>query len=132
MRVNYKNDARPPLLFVSGEHDHLMPPTVQRSNATHYESNTITEVVEFPAVPTSCLRRKAGRKSLTRRSNGHSPTSARPRRRSCKSGVRRVAARSPPRWPAQTRPGIDDTTRLSSRLAIGGGVLVEGSPERFS
>jgi pimeloyl-ACP methyl ester carboxylesterase len=46
--VNYKNDARPPLLFISGEHDHLMPPTVQRSNAKHYKSNTITEVVEFP------------------------------------------------------------------------------------
>ena len=25
-----------------------MPPKVQRSNAKHYKSNTITEVVEFP------------------------------------------------------------------------------------
>ena len=46
--VDYHNDARPPLLFLSGEHDHLMPPKVQRSNAKHYKSNTITEVVEFP------------------------------------------------------------------------------------
>jgi pimeloyl-ACP methyl ester carboxylesterase len=46
--VDYKNDARPPLLFISGEHDHLMPPSVQRSNAKHYKSKTITEVVEFP------------------------------------------------------------------------------------
>jgi pimeloyl-ACP methyl ester carboxylesterase len=46
--VDYRNDARRPLLFISGEHDHLMPPKVQRSNAKHYKSNTITEVVEFP------------------------------------------------------------------------------------
>ena len=46
--VDYKNDARPPLLFISGEHDHLMPPSVQRSNAKHYKSKTITEVVEIP------------------------------------------------------------------------------------
>jgi pimeloyl-ACP methyl ester carboxylesterase len=46
--VNYKNDNRAPLLFVSGKHDHLMPPKVQRSNAKHYKSpNTVTEVVEF-------------------------------------------------------------------------------------
>jgi pimeloyl-ACP methyl ester carboxylesterase len=42
--VDYKNDERPPLLFVSGSEDHLMPPKVQASNAKHYKSNTITEV----------------------------------------------------------------------------------------
>jgi pimeloyl-ACP methyl ester carboxylesterase len=42
--VDYKNDNRPPLLFVSGSEDHLMPPKVQASNAKHYKSNTITEV----------------------------------------------------------------------------------------
>jgi pimeloyl-ACP methyl ester carboxylesterase len=36
-----------PLLFVSGADDHLMPPKVQRSNAKHYKSNTVTEVKEF-------------------------------------------------------------------------------------
>jgi pimeloyl-ACP methyl ester carboxylesterase len=45
--VNYHNDNRAPLLFISTEHDHIMPPAVQRSNAKHYKSNTITEVKEF-------------------------------------------------------------------------------------
>jgi diketogulonate reductase-like aldo/keto reductase len=31
----------------SGE-DHLQPPSVQRSNAKHYKSNTLTEVKEYP------------------------------------------------------------------------------------
>jgi pimeloyl-ACP methyl ester carboxylesterase len=46
--VNYHNDNRAPLLFISAEHDHLMPPVVQRSNAKHYKSNTITELEEIP------------------------------------------------------------------------------------
>jgi pimeloyl-ACP methyl ester carboxylesterase len=46
--VNYKNDDRAPLLFISGGEDHLMPPSVQRSNAKHYKSNTVTEVKEYP------------------------------------------------------------------------------------
>jgi pimeloyl-ACP methyl ester carboxylesterase len=45
--VNYKNDERAPLLFISGSEDHLMPPSVQRSNAKHYKSDTITEVKEY-------------------------------------------------------------------------------------
>jgi pimeloyl-ACP methyl ester carboxylesterase len=45
--VDYKNDMRPPLLFISGSQDHLMPPKVQRSNAKHYKSDTITEVKEY-------------------------------------------------------------------------------------
>ena len=45
--VDYQNDDRAPLLFISGSEDHLMPPSVQRSNAKHYKSNTITEVKEF-------------------------------------------------------------------------------------
>jgi pimeloyl-ACP methyl ester carboxylesterase len=45
--VDYKNDARPPLLFISGSEDHIMPPKVQESNAKHYKSNTVTEVREF-------------------------------------------------------------------------------------
>ena len=45
--VDYKNDNRAPLLFIAGSEDHLMPPKVQRSNAKHYKSNTITEVKEF-------------------------------------------------------------------------------------
>jgi pimeloyl-ACP methyl ester carboxylesterase len=45
--VDYDNDARAPLLFISGSEDHLMPPSVQRSNAKHYKSDTITEVKEY-------------------------------------------------------------------------------------
>ena len=46
--VDYTNDARAPLLFISATDDHLMPPKVQRSNAKHYTSDTVTEVKEFP------------------------------------------------------------------------------------
>jgi pimeloyl-ACP methyl ester carboxylesterase len=46
--VDYHNDARAPLLFISGAEDHVMPPSVQRSNAKHYKSRTVTEVKEFP------------------------------------------------------------------------------------
>jgi pimeloyl-ACP methyl ester carboxylesterase len=45
--VNYDNADRAPLLFISGSTDHLMPPSLQRSNAKHYNSNVVTEVVEF-------------------------------------------------------------------------------------
>ena len=45
--VNYKNEGRAPLLFISGSADHLMPPSIQRSNAKHYNDNVITEVKEF-------------------------------------------------------------------------------------
>jgi pimeloyl-ACP methyl ester carboxylesterase len=55
--VDYGNDDRAPLLFISGSEDHLMPPKIQRSNAKHYKSATLTEVKEFegphllPAAP---------------------------------------------------------------------------------
>ncbi|WP_105975617.1 alpha/beta hydrolase [Streptomyces geranii] len=49
--VNYHNDERAPLLFVSGELDHLMPPKVQQSNAKHYKSKTVTEVKEYAGRP---------------------------------------------------------------------------------
>jgi pimeloyl-ACP methyl ester carboxylesterase len=45
--VDYKNDDRAPLLFISGSEDHLMPPAIQRSNAKHYKSDTVTEVKEY-------------------------------------------------------------------------------------
>ena len=45
--VDYHNDARPPLLFISGKQDHLFPPKVGHSNARHYKSKTVTEIVEF-------------------------------------------------------------------------------------
>ena len=46
--VNYKNDSRAPLLFIAGGADNIMPPSVNRSNAKHYTSNTITDYEEFP------------------------------------------------------------------------------------
>ena len=50
--VNYENDERAPLLFVSGSEDHLMPPSVQQSNAKHYKApNTVTEVKEYEGYP---------------------------------------------------------------------------------
>jgi pimeloyl-ACP methyl ester carboxylesterase len=45
--VDYHNDDRAPLLFVSGGEDHIMPPAVQQSNAKHYKSNTVTETMEY-------------------------------------------------------------------------------------
>ncbi|WP_326554745.1 alpha/beta hydrolase [Micromonospora sp. NBC_01813] len=45
--VDYRNDNRAPLLFVSGSEDHIMPPAIQASNAKHYKSNTITERLEY-------------------------------------------------------------------------------------
>ena len=45
--VDYHNDNRAPLLFVSGSEDHIMPPAIQQSNAKHYKSNTITEIKEY-------------------------------------------------------------------------------------
>ncbi len=45
--VDYHNDARAPLLFVSASEDHIMPPEVQRSNAKHYKSKSLTEIREY-------------------------------------------------------------------------------------
>ena len=42
--VDFKNPNRAPLLFLSGSEDHIMPPSVQASNAKHYKGEgTITE-----------------------------------------------------------------------------------------
>lgn len=46
--VDYRNNDRAPLLFIAGENDNLMPPKIQRSNAKHYKSDALTEVIEFP------------------------------------------------------------------------------------
>ena len=45
--VDYHNADRAPLLFISGADDHLMPPSIQRSNAKHYNDRVVTEVKEF-------------------------------------------------------------------------------------
>ncbi|MDX3234555.1 alpha/beta hydrolase [Streptomyces sp. ME03-5709C] len=47
--VDFHNADRAPLLFLSGENDHLMPPKVQIANAKHYTGqNSPTEVKVFP------------------------------------------------------------------------------------
>jgi pimeloyl-ACP methyl ester carboxylesterase len=47
--VNYDNPNRAPLLFIAGGEDHLMPPSIQRSNAKHYKApGLVTEVKEYP------------------------------------------------------------------------------------
>jgi len=46
--VDYAAD-RAPLLFITGGQDHIMPASVNRSNAKHYQhSPALTEVFEFP------------------------------------------------------------------------------------
>jgi pimeloyl-ACP methyl ester carboxylesterase len=46
--VDYRNADRAPLLFVSGSEDHIMPPSVQRSNHKHYKAEgTVTEIREY-------------------------------------------------------------------------------------
>ena len=45
--VDYDNVNRAPLLFIAGGADHIMPPSVNRSNAKHYNVATITEYKEF-------------------------------------------------------------------------------------
>jgi pimeloyl-ACP methyl ester carboxylesterase len=49
--VDYRNEQRAPLLFVSGSEDHLMPPAIQRSNLKHYKSNAVTEIREYEGKP---------------------------------------------------------------------------------
>jgi pimeloyl-ACP methyl ester carboxylesterase len=47
--VDYRNDERAPLLFIAGGKDHIMPPSVNRSNAKHWaKSSALTEFHEFP------------------------------------------------------------------------------------
>ena len=49
--VDYRNEQRAPLLFVAGSEDHLMPPSIQRSNAKHYKSGAVTEIEEYEGYP---------------------------------------------------------------------------------
>ena len=45
--VDYDQD-RAPLLFIAGEKDHIMPPSVNRSNARHYQNSpALTDYFEF-------------------------------------------------------------------------------------
>ena len=47
--VDYDNDDRAPLLFIAGGKDHIMPASVNKSNAKHYKkSAAVTEFHAFP------------------------------------------------------------------------------------
>jgi alpha-beta hydrolase superfamily lysophospholipase len=47
--VNFANEDRAPLLLIAGGEDHIMPPSVNKSNFKHYKAeNTVTEYFEFP------------------------------------------------------------------------------------
>jgi hypothetical protein len=47
--VDSGNDARAPLLFIADGADHLMPPSVNRSNAKHYAKyKAVIDYKEFP------------------------------------------------------------------------------------
>lgn len=46
--VDYSLDERAPLLFIAGSEDHIMPPSVNRSNANHYRKSAArTDFHEF-------------------------------------------------------------------------------------
>ncbi len=46
--VDYSRDERAPLLFIAGGEDHIMPASVNKSNAKHYhKSKAVTEFHEF-------------------------------------------------------------------------------------
>ena len=46
--VDYSLDSRAPLLFIGGGSDHIMPPSVNKSNAKKYhKSSALTEYYEF-------------------------------------------------------------------------------------
>jgi pimeloyl-ACP methyl ester carboxylesterase len=47
--VDFHNADRAPLLFIAGGADHIMPASVNRSNAHHYKApGTVTEFIELP------------------------------------------------------------------------------------
>jgi hypothetical protein len=46
--VNFRNEARAPLLFIAGSEDNIMPPAVNQSNVKHYRhTKSITDYKEF-------------------------------------------------------------------------------------
>ena len=49
LQVNFANNNRAPLLMIAGEHDHIVPAHVARSNFEHYEGAAArTDFHEFP------------------------------------------------------------------------------------
>jgi hypothetical protein len=64
--VDSGNDARAPLLFIADGADHLMPPSMNRSNAKHYaKSKAVIDYKEFPGRLHYTCGEQGGRKSPT-------------------------------------------------------------------
>lgn len=48
-KINFRNRRRPPLLFIAGDADHIVPPKVNKANVRLYrKSPAVTEYQEFP------------------------------------------------------------------------------------
>jgi predicted esterase len=48
IRINPKNNDRPPLLLIAGERDHMVPAHIARANYNHYKhSKAHTDFKEF-------------------------------------------------------------------------------------
>ena len=46
--VDFRNEARAPLLFIAGSEDNIMPPAVNQSNVKHYRhTSSVTDYKEF-------------------------------------------------------------------------------------
>ena len=77
--VDYDNDDRAPLLFIAGGADHIMPPSVNKSNAKHYKKSAASpSSTSSPAARTGPAPSPAGRRSPTWRSSGRSCTPGHP------------------------------------------------------
>ena len=70
--VDYRKPDRAPLLFISGGEDHIMPPSIQRSNVKHYKSGVVPSIRSTPGTRTCCRPRRGGRRSPTTRWTGRS------------------------------------------------------------
>ena len=66
--VDYKNDERAPLLFISGSEDHLMPPRCSDRTRSTTSRTRSPRSRSSRAARTSCPRRRAGKRSPTTRS----------------------------------------------------------------
>ena len=48
-RVDYRNPARPPMLFITGSEDHISPPSINRANLKRQQrAKSATEYTEYP------------------------------------------------------------------------------------
>ena len=72
--VDYDNDDRAPLLFISGSDDHLMPPSIQQLQREALQVGHDHRGQGVRRARTCCRPRRAGRRSPTTRWTGRSST----------------------------------------------------------